>query len=63
MRLEPDAMRDLLAATYRGARHSMQERVKRLERMDVTLASEIFILKPERDPTGAPRNPPPRATG
>jgi len=43
LRIEPDGLKDLLLATYRGARHSAQPRVKALERMDVTLASEIHV--------------------
>jgi 23S rRNA (guanine745-N1)-methyltransferase len=47
-RLEGDALRDLLRGTYRGARDSMVERVKTLDALDVTVASDVltFGLRP-----------------
>jgi 23S rRNA (guanine745-N1)-methyltransferase len=47
-RLEGDALRDLLRGTYRGARDSMVERVKTLDGLDVTVASDVltFGLRP-----------------
>jgi 23S rRNA (guanine745-N1)-methyltransferase len=46
--LERDALVQLLAGTYRGARLSTSSKVESLERMDVTLASEILQLEPRR---------------
>jgi 23S rRNA (guanine745-N1)-methyltransferase len=42
--LEGDALRDLLRGTYRGARTSMDERVKTLDALDVTVASEVVVM-------------------
>ena len=44
-RLEPEALRDLLASTYRGARRSEQRRAEDLDGMDVTSSFDLLILK------------------
>lgn len=38
---------DLLAGTYRGARRSLEAAVARLERLEVTAASEVLVLQRE----------------
>jgi len=40
----PDALRDLLRGTYRGERTSAAGRLATLSAMDVTLASDVFLL-------------------
>ena len=47
---DSDALRDLLAMTYRGARFSEQGRLASLERLDVTLAAELLMFCPSRPP-------------
>jgi 23S rRNA (guanine745-N1)-methyltransferase len=42
--LTRDALQDLLRGTYRGERTSTTERVNALTSLDVTLASELFLL-------------------
>jgi len=44
-RLGPATLHDLLAATYRGARHSEQERAATLSEMDVTLSHDLAVLR------------------
>jgi SAM-dependent methyltransferase len=44
--LERDALLNLLRSTYRGERLSESPRVQRLERLTVTLASDILIFTP-----------------
>jgi 23S rRNA (guanine745-N1)-methyltransferase len=44
-RLEGEALRDLLQGTYRGARASAAARVDALEALDVTLATEIVVMR------------------
>ena len=44
-RLDSAALHDLLRSTYRGARVSMAARVEKLERLDVTLASDFVVLQ------------------
>lgn len=44
-RLDGDQLRDLLAATYRGARHAVAARVAALDRLDVTFASEVVVFR------------------
>jgi 23S rRNA (guanine745-N1)-methyltransferase len=46
--LERDALLHLLRGTYRGARHAAGERVAALDRMRVTLASDVFVLRRSR---------------
>ena len=45
-RLDGDALRDLLSGTYRGERRSAADRVEALDDLDVTLASDLFVLAP-----------------
>jgi 23S rRNA (guanine745-N1)-methyltransferase len=42
--LDAAALRDLLRGTYRGERTSTAERVNALDRLDVTLASDVFVF-------------------
>ena len=49
-RLDRDALKDLLRGTYRGERRSAVKRVEALENLEVTLASELFLLAYNRDP-------------
>jgi len=44
--LEREALRNLLRGTYRGERFSTSARVAALERLTVTLASDILVLAP-----------------
>ena len=44
--LEPEALRHLLRGTYRGERFSTSSRVAALDRLTVTLASDILVLAP-----------------
>jgi len=44
--LEREALLDLLRSTYRGARRSAADRVEALDRLDVTLSSDLLILAP-----------------
>ena len=43
--LEPDAIADALAMTYRAARHSQQARLESLAAMKVTLAADLILLR------------------
>ncbi|TWU20311.1 23S rRNA (guanine(745)-N(1))-methyltransferase [Novipirellula galeiformis] len=43
--LEPDAIADALAMTYRGMRHSQQTRMESLAAMKVTLAADLLLLR------------------
>jgi 23S rRNA (guanine745-N1)-methyltransferase len=43
--LERATLLDLLRTTYRGARTSAAERVGTLDRLDVTLASDVFLFR------------------
>ena len=43
--LDGDALRDLLATTYRGARRSEAARAAGLDRMDVTASAEILLFR------------------
>jgi 23S rRNA (guanine745-N1)-methyltransferase len=48
--LEREALRHLLRGTYRGARLREAERMAEIERMSVTLASDIFVMtKPHKE--------------
>ncbi len=51
VRLSPEAARDALAATYRGARESRRERIEAIAEMDVTLSHELARFRAP----GAPR--------
>ena len=44
--LDRDSLLNLLRSTYRGERLSESPRVQRLERLTVTLASDILIFGP-----------------
>jgi 23S rRNA (guanine745-N1)-methyltransferase len=44
-RLEPEAIRDALAATYRGARESERRRLDGLAAMDVTLSYDLLVFQ------------------
>ena len=44
-RLEPELLRALLDATYRGARRSAADRVAALGALDVTVASDVCVLR------------------
>ena len=43
--LDRPALLNLLRGTYRGARFKLSERVEAIERMDVTLSSEMCVLR------------------
>jgi len=43
--LERDALLNLLRGTYRGARFKLSERVEAMQQMDVTLSSEMCVLR------------------
>jgi 23S rRNA (guanine745-N1)-methyltransferase len=43
--LDRESLRHLLRSTYRGARLANADRIAAIERMDVTLASEVFVLR------------------
>ena len=45
MTLDREVLLNLLRATYRGARLASAERVALLDRMAVTMASEVFVLR------------------
>lgn len=45
-RVNADGLRDLLRGTYRGARASTAARLDALSTLDVTVASEVVVLKP-----------------
>ena len=45
-RLEGDGLRDLLRGTYRGARTSAADRVEALESLEVTVASDVVVMRP-----------------
>ncbi len=50
LHLSADRLRDLLAGTYRGARHAARTQLTSLEHMTVTLASTIFLMRPRSAP-------------
>ncbi|QEG42143.1 putative RNA methyltransferase [Roseimaritima ulvae] len=43
--LDPDAIRDALAMTYRAVRHSQQARLEAVTAMTVTLAADLILLR------------------
>jgi len=43
--LQPDAIADALAMTYRAVRHSQKSRLDALQAMDVTLAADLLLLQ------------------
>ncbi len=46
-KLEPAQIRDLLSATYRGARESQRSRVEALKSLQVTLSREMLLFRPK----------------
>jgi 23S rRNA (guanine745-N1)-methyltransferase len=48
LRLGPDAARDALAATYRGARASRRERIEDLAAVEVTLSHDLACFRASR---------------
>ncbi|HEV8582057.1 MAG TPA: methyltransferase domain-containing protein [Thermoanaerobaculia bacterium] len=48
VRLDPDAARDALAATYRGGRASRSQRIDALAAMDVTLSHDLARFRRKR---------------
>jgi 23S rRNA (guanine745-N1)-methyltransferase len=46
--LDAEAIRDALAATYRGARESERRRLDQLTAMDVTLSYDLLLFRPHR---------------
>ena len=46
--LDAAAIRDALAATYRGVRDSERRRVDEITAMDVTLSYDLLIFRPRR---------------
>ena len=48
VRLSPEAARDALTATYRGARESRRERIESISEMDVTLSHELARFRAPR---------------
>jgi 23S rRNA (guanine745-N1)-methyltransferase len=46
--LEPDAIADALAMTYRAVRRSQNERANELTAMDVTLAADLMRFRNRR---------------
>jgi len=48
--LDPDAIADALAMTYRAVRHAQQERAKALETTNTTLSADLLLFRrPPRD--------------
>lgn len=43
--LQPDAIADALAMTYRAVRHSQKSRLDAVQAMDVTLAADLILLR------------------
>ena len=43
--LERGSLLDLLHGTYRGVRHAAADRAAAIERMPVTMASDVFVLQ------------------
>jgi len=48
-RLEPEEIRDALAATYRGARESERRRREELTAMEVTLSYDLLVFRPRSE--------------
>jgi 23S rRNA (guanine745-N1)-methyltransferase len=53
VRLDPDAARDALTATYRGARASRRQRIEAISAMDVTLSHELARFRRESSTEGS----------
>lgn len=45
VKLEPDAIADALAMTYRAVRHSQKSRLVAVQAMNVTLATDLLLLR------------------
>ncbi|MDQ2979979.1 MAG: hypothetical protein M3R62_12240, partial [Acidobacteriota bacterium] len=45
-RLEPAALRDMLAATYRGGRARERERIAAIGPLQVTLSRDLLLFRP-----------------
>jgi len=45
VKLEPDAIADALAMTYRAVRHSQKSRLDAVQTMNVTLATDLLLLR------------------
>jgi 23S rRNA (guanine745-N1)-methyltransferase len=45
VKLEPDAIADALAMTYRAVRHSQKSRLDAVQAMHVTLAADLLLLR------------------
>jgi hypothetical protein len=45
IRLEPDQLRALLSATYRGFRRSAEPQVGALSALEVTVASDVCVFR------------------
>ena len=45
VKLEPDAIADALAMTYRAVRHSQKSRLDAVQAMNVTLAADLLLLR------------------
>jgi 23S rRNA (guanine745-N1)-methyltransferase len=43
--LQPDAIADALAMTYRAVRHSQKSRLAAVQAMNVTLAADLLLLR------------------
>ena len=43
--LQPDAIADALAMTYRAVRHSQKSRLDAVQAMNVTLAADLLLLR------------------
>jgi 23S rRNA (guanine745-N1)-methyltransferase len=54
LKLDRDALRDLLRGTYRGERRSAAARVEALAELEVTIASEVFLLAYDRSAENGP---------
>ena len=45
VKLEPDAIADALAMTYRAVRHSQKSRLDAVQATNVTLAADLLLLR------------------
>lgn len=59
LHLAGDDLRDLLAATYRGARGAQRERAASLAALDVTVSRDIACFRPRPAPSVLPHPPGP----
>jgi 23S rRNA (guanine745-N1)-methyltransferase len=56
--LDKDSLRDLLAGSYRGARHAAQRRFDAIDSLDITLSHRVLAFRP-RLSLGATKETPP----